>query len=262
MAVQAAPNPATVPDDFAETISVANSGPTEATSVRVAILLPLGAELVDVEGEGFSEQCPGSGPGSFTVTLCWDLVQAGASVAATVVLAPLAGAPPTLETNLVVSAHTPDPDATNNRTTTVAPLAPFHPGPGVDLIAFVSSPRLVSPRLIADTDRYIVVPFAIGNRGRDEALGAHLVLTVTGPVTNGAIGFGGPGGLTIGPCEPTDQGTLDCSVRSVKSGGRASGYFYAQLTGAGEVRVTMRAVSATTDANTGDNTATATFQAG
>jgi hypothetical protein len=226
-------------------------------------LLPLGAELADVQGEGFSEQCPGSGPGSFTVTLCWDLVQAGTSVTAKIVLAPLAGAPPTLETNLVVSAHTPDPDTTDNRTTTVAPLTPFHPGPGVDLVAFVSSPRLVSPRLIADADRYIVIPFAVGNRGSDEALGAHLILTVNGPVTNGAIGFGSPGARTIlGPCEPTDPATLDCLVSSVTSGGRASGYFYAQLTGAGEVRMTMRAVSATTDANSSDNTATATFQAG
>jgi uncharacterized repeat protein (TIGR01451 family) len=262
VAVEAAPNPATVPDDYRQTITVTNTGPAEATSVRVVVLPPLGTEIADIRGQSLSEQCLGSGASSLTITLCWDVVPAGATVAATVVLAPLAGAPPTLETNLVVSAHTPDPHPTDNRTTTVTPLAPFHPGPGVDLVAFLSTPQIVSPQLGADEDKYIVVPFAVGNRGSDDAQGAHVIVTVVGPVENGGVGFNFAGFSPLGTCDRTDSTTFDCVARSVKSGGRASGFLFAELTGPGEVRVTLTAVSPTTEANPADNTATVTLQTG
>jgi Domain of unknown function DUF11 len=258
VAVQAAPDPATVPDDFVETVRVTNHGPTEATSVRTTVLLPLGVELVDVRGPTVSEQCPYSYALSpSTVTLCWSVLQPGDSAEAKITLAPTGTAPPTLETNLVVSTYTPDPDLADNRAAAATPVAPFHPSPGVDLVAFLYAPQLQDE----GEEHYVVVPFGLGNRGAENGQGAHLVLIASGPVEETGFGFSGPfNEPPTGPCERTDSGTIDCVVRSLESGLRVSGFFYAKLAGTGPLKVTLTAIPAAQDANPADNTASVSFQ--
>lgn len=258
VSVEAAPDPALVLDDFVETIKVTNHGPTEATSVRVPILLPLGVQIVDVQSPSLGGDCY-YGTGPLTATVCWDVIQSGETAEAKVVLAPIGTAPPTLETNLLVTAYTPDPDLSNNRASAMTAVAPFTPVPGVDL-----GVRLYPPRIFRGGGEYVVVPVALLNRGTQEVTGGHVVVIASGPV--GESGFAlfdeSSGELTIGPCETTPSGTKDCVIRSLSGASRLNGYFFAELSGTGELKVTLTAIADTQDANPADNTASVSLQVG
>src|SRR5215208_6121560 len=144
LAITGSPDPATVREGFVQTISVTNTGPTEATSVTVALLLPQGASVADVLPEFTIPTgiCPQFIYGyRSTATVCFDTIASGETRTATVHLAPSIHGPPTLETTGVVSSYSNDPDLSNNRASGAVMLSPFQPAPAVDLAVSTQAPE-------------------------------------------------------------------------------------------------------------------------
>lgn len=253
LALDAAPTPATLTDDLTVTARVTNNGATEATSVQLTVLLPLGTQLIaQLEPISDDETCPSYSDSPVTVTLCWPVIQPGETVERHITLAPVGSPPPVLETDAVVSAHTPDPHLADNRTHASTPLQPFAPLPGVDLVAHLEHP--------VTYEGYVVFPFGIANKGTDAENLGHGILSLSGPIGQISLAFLGPIAQPpgpIGPC-PSVPGALDCFV-SLPSGARANGFVYAESSGSGTVHATVTAKPHGTDANPADNTATASI---
>ncbi len=262
--MRGAPNPASVPDGFTETISVTNRGPSETTTAYVTMLLPQGTTVMDVTGLPartdipiFTGLCPPFyvyGQPS-TITLCWDVIESGQTRTATVELAPSAHAPPTLETNAVVSAYAQDPDLGNNRTSDVIALAPFHPPPGVDLIASLKAPE--GPVV----GRNFAVGFRVANLGLDTAHDVHFKIAVT-PEFQGGIADLRISGRDLTPADiscVSGELPIDCTISSLGSGERIVGSIGGSVTTAGSYSATFTTSSTSTDSNPGDDTARVTF---
>jgi Domain of unknown function DUF11 len=250
LSLHAAPGPVTFPDDVVEAIEVANHGPTEATSVRVPMLLPLGTRVATVDGPPPTGGCYG-GPELLTTTLCWDVIQPGETVHATITLGMLGTAPPTLDTAAVVTSYTADPDLADNRATTTVATQPFAAVPGVDLVARVYPPIFY--------DNYAAVPIGVANRGTEDGRGGHIVVIGSGPFLESGTAFIGnaeePGPALCGEREASTT----CEIVNLPSGERIAGYFAGEVTEAGQASVHVIAVAPGQDANPADNIATISF---
>jgi hypothetical protein len=254
LARDASPSPATLTDYLTVTARVTNNVATEATSVQVTVLLPLGTQLIaQLEPISDDETCPSYSDSLSTVTFCWSVIQPGETVERHIALAPVGSPPPVLETDAVVSAHTPDPHLADNRTRTSTPLQPFAPLPGVDLVAHLEHP--------VTYEGYVIFPFGIANKGTDAENLGHGILSLSGPIGQISLAFSGPIAHPPGPiglCDPSVPGSLDCFVW-LPSGARGNGFLYAEISGSGTVHATVTAKPHGTDANPADNTATASI---
>ncbi len=265
VAVHGSPNPATVPEDFAETISVTNNGPSEATPAFVTVLLPQGTTIVQVLGQdflnpfffGFCAPYYASGPS--TLTVCWDTVEPGETQTATVMLAASSRAPPNLETNALVSSYTKDPSLVNNRTSDTIALMPFHGPRGVDLAVSLKSPT-PSPVVAG---REFEIPIRVINLGGDVAHDVHITVSVTpdlqsvfGAVSVGSLNFGfGIGGTQCS----TEQLPLDCTFPTLESGDRLIGVVEGVPASAGSYSLTVSVSSSSGDLIPGDNGSSLAF---
>jgi hypothetical protein len=259
---------ATLLQDFTETISVTNNGPTEASRVFVTVLYPLGAQfrLVDATPPIVNEvkactSFQNSGPGH--LDFCWDVIPSGQTVTMTLNLRPSSKAPSPLETNVVVTSVTPDPNLQNNRATYLEPLAPYHPNPGVDLVASLTPPAQ------ATAGQEFTLGFQIVNRGADTAQGVLLSITSSAPLTRSN------GGIYVAIdvfTDPEDQDEahcsfgkyeLDCSIPPLSSAGRVVGSVIGNVPlASSEVSATLVGGSSSADFNPSDNTATVDFGVG
>jgi uncharacterized repeat protein (TIGR01451 family) len=252
LSLDASAGPATVTDDFTVTVRVTNHGPTEATSVEVTVLLPLGTQSSGLERILAGEGCQ-SNDGASTAILCWPVIEPGETVERTITLAPVGSPPPTLDFDAIASAHTADPHLADNRAHLNTVVAPFTPPPGVDLVAHLGPPETF--------EGYFIVPFGVANRGTDTPEGAHALITVTGPVTELALALLAPilpPPGRIGPCDRSVAMTLDCPLRGLASGSRVDGIVYAEIAAAGTVKTTLTVSSDGPDASPADNTITVT----
>jgi len=251
LSLHTAPGPVTFPDDVVETIEITNHGPTEATSVRVPMLLPLGATVVSVDGPLPTGGCY-TGPELLSTTLCWDVIQPGETIQATVTLGTLGTAPPTLDTAAVVTSYTADPDLGNNRASTTVPTQPFAAVPGVDLVARVYPPIFY--------DNYAAVPIGVANRGTGDGRGGHIVVIGSGPfLESGAAFIGNVEEAGPALCGGGEGAAIDCEIVSLPSGERIAGYFAGEVTEPGQGSVHVTAVAPGQDANPADNIATISF---
>jgi uncharacterized repeat protein (TIGR01451 family) len=174
-----APDPGSIPGGFTETISVTNTGPTEATDVTATVLLPQGASLAslppfltDVTSFPISSCSYGYG-GTPTTEACWSSIASGETRTAEFSLAPSIHSPATLRSDVVVDAYTPDSNLANNRASALTALAPFQPKLGADLVAHVDPPTE------AVAGKFFAFGFRIANVGLGDAHDVHVQLTTT-----------------------------------------------------------------------------------
>ena len=262
LAITGSPDPATVREGFVQTISVTNTGPTEATSVTVALLLPQGASVADVPNFFLPEFtiptgiCPQFIYGyRSTATVCFDTIASGDTRTATVRLAPSIHGPPTLETTGVVSSYSNDPDLGNNRASGAVMLSPFQPAPGVDLAVSTQAPE--SAR--AGTE--FAIGFTAANIGLTDADSVQVSVTTNRPFDGTASVAGFVVDETSGEgtaCPVSDQ-PLTCAVPDVPSDGRLLGYVTGHTSAPGAFTATVTVTSAGDDANPADNSSTVMF---
>ena len=248
-----APDPVSVADDFVETLTVTNHGPTEASFVTVPVLFPVGADLVDLEGLTFSDACPILSGSATSITLCWESLAAGETAVVKITLTPTMLAPPVLPASAVVSSGlTRDPNLANNRADASAARAPFNPVPGVDLVASFGTPEVVSSFGGPEAD----VSFRIVNLGAETARNVHFVIRVAPPLTTGSSGFALQGAEEVRCSGGGDNSLLaDCLVGELESGGRMSGEISLAPEPPAAESLTMSVDSSVQDANPSDNTA-------
>ena len=262
VAVHGPSTPATVPEDFAETISVTNNGPSEATTAYATVLLPQGTTITDVIGLNepsllFSGICPGYyGSSSPIAILCWNTVASGETRTATIMLAASGRAPPNLETNVVLSSYTSDPNLSNNRATQIVPLEPFHPPPGVDIVASLKAP------VGAAAGREFFLPLQIANFGGDTAHEVQVTISAT-PEFDNAFAYLPTGGDVVIGGETTEcssqQLPLTCTIPTLESGDRIRGGIGGIVAKPGAYSVTVTSSSSSPETSPGNNDARASF---
>jgi len=260
VSVDTNPNPAPFADDFTDTVTITNEGPSEVTPAYVTLLLPQGTEFVGLAGlpQNDSPACfpfPGGSPG--TMTLCIGVLESGQTVTARLSLITLPHTPPVLETNAFVTSGTPDPDLANNRATSTAALAPFHPTVGVDLVLSLSPPGK------ATAGHDFELTFEVVNQGAETAQDVHVVIQAPREFefNHGALRV---------ISEQADRrdircsgaSALDCKFPSLSSGGRIRGSVVGKLPAAGAFSATSAVSSSETDSDPADNTATVDFSIG
>lgn len=258
VSVHSAPDPASVGEDFTETVTVTNKGPTEAIAAKVNLLLPQGTSFADFSG--IAEPAPVCAPlqfgGPWSLTLCWGVVESGQTVTATLTLEPSADTPASLETNALVSSSTPDPDLRNNRATAVADLAPFHPSPGVDLVVSLHPPTSAS------AGKEFALRFGVANVGAETAQDVRITLASTPPLENSYLSIyltGEQSSPVEIECSP-DGSSVDCTIPALASGTGLIGIIEGSLSKSGPLSATLTANSASADSNPSNNTTSATFQ--
>lgn len=263
VSIASVPDPGSVKGGVANVVSVTNHGPTEATRIFATVLLPQGTSVASFPGyfdplEAGPGVCGGfsvypSGPG--TALLCLEAVESGETRKATVDLAPSIHAPPRLESTVVVSAYTRDPDLANNRASTSGGLSPFVPPAGVDLAASLTPPAS------ATAGRNFTLPFAVTNFGSTDARDLRFTLTTTPRLAeppefwlSGSFGF-----ERYPECTPSELG-LECTLSELPSDGRLSGAIFGRVAAPGQLYATLTATSSVVDESPLDNAMTTTFE--
>jgi uncharacterized repeat protein (TIGR01451 family) len=242
VSLQSPPTPASVPDGFAQTISVTNAGPSEATDVVVSVLLPQGASATQpipantglvVLLTGF---CP---PYAYTFygasVVCFDAVRSGETKTATLRVTPSIHSPTTLRTDAVVSSYTRDSNLANNRASGETAVSPFQPTVGPDLrLAFDQPPAL-------SAGKQLILPFRLANLGLGDVDDVTVEASTTPSVGNLALslstsdsGFG---------CASTDSGPISCQLPELESDAHAVGAIYAPSAAAGAYTATITITS-------------------
>jgi uncharacterized repeat protein (TIGR01451 family) len=242
VAVSSAPDPASIRGGFTETVSVTNTGPSEATDVLVSVLLPQGTVVSEPPLFFFSpaplsiSNCSpyGYGPSS-TATVCFDAVRSGETRTATIELAPSIHSPPTLQTDAVVSSYTRDSNLSNNRTSLSTSLVPFQPLAGVDLAAALDQPES------AVAGELFPLGFRLANLGLSEAHDVQIQVETTPAVESLGItivdlssGFG---------CAATESPAA-CTIEELPSDARLVGLIAAKASLAGTYTATLTMSSA------------------
>lgn len=126
----ASPNPVMVGSRLTYTLSVHNTGPSDAENVTVTDTLPSGVVFVSASGVGWS--CSQAGG---AVTCLRASLAAGTSPDITILVDVTADAAPSITNNAAVSSTTPEADITNNAaslTTLVSPVADLSLSKSVD----------------------------------------------------------------------------------------------------------------------------------
>jgi uncharacterized repeat protein (TIGR01451 family) len=258
--ISATPDPASVREGLTETVSVTNTGPSEATSVYATVLLPPGTRLVDapqVDGQSeFVGLCPPYVISiAQTAAVCFDAVEAGQTRTTSLHLELDIRAPPALETDVSVSAYTKDPNLADNHASLTIAVAPFTPPAGVDLVATLTPPTS------AVSGQPLALGIRVVNLGLADAHDVHVRFT-TPSVPN----FGSLFALVSGDLDNADvacslaEGAFECNIPDFESGAGLTGVLVADAPAAGTLSVTATVTSSTDDATPADNTSTASFE--
>lgn len=213
--ISAAPEPATVPGGYAETLSVTNTGPTEATDIFVTLLLPQGAQVDELPpADLFSNLFIPSGPCppyvySFFATslVCFDSVASGETRTKTIQVAPSIHSPSTLQTDAVVSSYTRDANLANNRASSTLAVAPFTPASGPDVRLSLLPPQRTEAGVIT-------IPFRLANLGLEGLDGVSVDASVSPTLASPGLSLFTLNSAT--ECATSDT-TINCLLEELPS---------------------------------------------
>jgi len=238
VSLTSSPDPVSVPDGYTETVSVTNTGPSEATDVYITVLLPQGASvappsifdpLTTLVPTGI---CPPYVYSFLNTTVaCFDSVGSGQTQTQTFDIAPSIRSPGTLKTDAVVSSYTRDPNLANNRASADTTVSPFQPPAGVSVsLTFDPLPDLVA-------GKPLVIPFRLSNLGLADAEEASVEGSISPEVAGLELDLAGADSA-IG-CFSTDQ-PIDCHLDDgLPSDTRYRGFLSAPSVSAGTYTATV-----------------------
>ena len=236
-----APNPVLAGAALTYTFTVANSGPSAATSVAFSNTVPAGVTLVSaIPSQGIAI------PNGNTVLAVLGTLNTGAVATVTVVVIPTPSAfPPgnntvSLTSTATVGCNETDPNPANNTasvvTTAKLPLADV----GVSLAA--------TPEPAA-TGNNLTNTIVVTNYGSSVALG----VVVTDPLPAGMTFVSASS--TVGTCS-NSSGTVICSLGDLSASAGATVSLIVSNTLLGSITNTVSATTASQDTNSANNTAT------
>ena len=246
IAASEGPDPVRIGTDLSYTLSVANDGPTAATSVSVVDTLPAGTTFVSAGGSGWS--CTSLGQ-QVLCTMASLGVASSAPAIAIVATAP--GTAGNITNLATVSSATSDPDAANNTATTVTLANAF-----ADLsVALTDSPDPVqgTTQLFCNNSDCVLYTIDVSNAGPDPATQVEVVTQLPG---NGSF-YNGVGDGWV--CPAPSSGKLTCTRSGLALGEAAPTIFLtwkAPSPGGFSIVVTSTVSGSSTDPDAADNTAT------
>ena len=239
------PLAATAGTTITYTVTVANAGPTAATSVALNDAIPAGttfASLTQTSGPAFSCVAPAPG-GTGTITCTIASFAAGATSSFTVTMNVTAGGP--ITNTAMISAATADPVPANNtastttNSTTLADLSVVKTAPGA-------------------TDQGANVSFTVtvNNAGPSDA--STVLLSDTVPAGSTFVSATQTAGPTFNCTTPVvgGTGTIACTIATMPAGTTASFSFVVIASAAGTLTNTATVSAATADPNLANNSST------
>jgi len=228
------PDPVNVGSNLTYTVTVANAGPSSATSVVLTDTLP--ANVTFVSATAPCTQAAG------TVTCNLGTIASGANTVITIVVTPTGAAAASISNTASVTSAVTDPTPANNSqtiTTTVTPIA--------DLA--ITKTDTPDPVAVASNITYTIT---VTNNGPSAATGVTVTDNVPANVT-----FVSATGSGVVTCTQVG-GVITCNVGTLASGASASATVVVRTTALGTVTNTASVTTAVTDPTPGNNSATAT----
>jgi uncharacterized repeat protein (TIGR01451 family) len=239
------PNPVRIGEPLTYTLSVANDGPTPATTLTVTNTLPPGTSFVSATGTGWA-----CGPLGQVVTCTMASLGIASSAPVISIVATAPGAAGNITNIATVSSETSDPDPANNTATTVTLANVF-----ADLsVTLVDSPDPVQGTPVQGCGSNACVTYSIdtANAGPDTATGLKVVIALP---LNGtfheAVGTGWV-------CPAPSAGSITCTRTQTLGIASAPTIFLtwkAPSPGGFSIVVTPTVSGTSTDPDTSNNTA-------
>ncbi len=235
----AAPDPVTVGQSLTYTLHVANAGPSNATGVVLADVLPAGVSLVS------AQPSQGSCTGTTTVSCALGTLAVGGG--ATVVIGAVANAAGSLTDTATVASGVADPDPSNNSAAVTVTAVSGAPGAEADLaLALTADPHRL---LVGETVTYTV---DVGNNGPQDASGVVLSDVLPAGVSLASVQ------ASQGTCSGTT--TVSCALGALAVGDGAEVVITAVATAAGTLLDTASVTSAGDDPDPSNDNASVTVR--
>jgi uncharacterized repeat protein (TIGR01451 family)/fimbrial isopeptide formation D2 family protein len=240
--VKTGPNRVNANGTMTWTLAINNAGPSTATGVKVADQLPAGVELVS------ATPTQGSCAGAIECQL-GTLPSGGSAQIQVVAHVPPALEGATLVNKAAVAAEQPDPNPSNNESSTTTIVDPPAPS-DYDLSISKQVDGSATPGL-GDTVHYEIV---VANRGPATATGVKIVDTL--PASLEYVAAKLPGGKC------TVKGSVvTCQLPSLATGAEARATVTARVIQTGTIRNTATVSGAVADADPNNNSSTAKVKA-
>jgi uncharacterized repeat protein (TIGR01451 family) len=244
-------SPVTAGNNLTYTITVTNSGPSDAQSVSLTDAVPTGTTFVSESqtgGPGFTFTNPSPG-GTGTVSGSIASFASGASASFTLVVHALSSDTDgsTIDNTAQVSSLTPDPTSTDNTSTASDTVVT-----SADLVVSKTGPTTIT----AGTDATYTI--TLTNAGPSDAQNVSLTDAVpSGTTFVSESQTGGPGFLFSNP-SPGGTGTVSGSIASFASGASATFTLVVHALSSdannSTISNSVTALSSTADPTTSDNT--------
>ena len=255
------PDPVTPGTDLTYTIIVTNNGPDAAQDVALTATLPEGVTFVSLATPaGWVATTPSVGAsGTITATIAGLAVGPGAATFTLVArVDPLLAAGTTVSTTVEVDTTTADPNSANDTTAAITTLAAVTPPVPPDLQVVVAD----APDPVAAGGN-LAYTLAVTNISAGEATG--VILTAATPAGTTFVSFVAPAGWAVTAPAIGGTGAITAAIASLGGAGASSPKDFTLIVrvdpgtaGGSTLNFSARVASESSDANPGDNSASAT----